>query len=277
MPDGVAVLGIAPRRMPGVPLAHTRIEEMARFYVEEVRKRQPTGPYLLGGLCAGGVIAFEMALQLRGAGERVGLVAILDAAKPHARKRTGRVTKERVRRLEQMFAALGERPGGWLTRTFRLASAVAAKALSYIAWECSSRAKRLSTQVRFRLLDQLLVHGKSWPTFVKELTVREIYDSAEARYAPRQLSDAGVILARAQSGTGGDTPYSEIYADDTFDWESVAPGMRVINVEGGHSSILQEPCVESLAVALTANLAQKSESIGVGTAAATPMNEFEPC
>ena len=70
---------------------------MASFYVKEVRKKQPLGPYLLGGFCAGGVIAHEMASQLLYAGEIVELVALLDAATPQAFKRReqrfGRLSK----------------------------------------------------------------------------------------------------------------------------------------------------------------------------------------
>ena len=60
MPDDLAVFGIAPRSIAGVPLACTSIEDMAAFYVARVRNKQPLGPYLLGGLCAGGVIAYEI-------------------------------------------------------------------------------------------------------------------------------------------------------------------------------------------------------------------------
>ena len=84
-----------------------------------------------------------------------------------------------------------------------------------------------------------------------ELSVREIYDSAEARYLPKAFSDAGVMLLRAQSGDEYDQPYREVYADETFDWSSVAQDITVIDVKGGHSSMLQEPFVESLVTALT--------------------------
>ena len=89
------MFGIRPRSIPGVPIAHTRIEDMARCYIDEVRKKQPHGPYLLGGLCAGGVIAYEMALQLSRAGESVELLAILEAATPQVPMRRLLVTKKR--------------------------------------------------------------------------------------------------------------------------------------------------------------------------------------
>lgn len=56
----------------------TRIEEMAALYVKHIRKVCPRGPYFLGGYCMGGTIAFEVAQQLRSAGEQVALLALFD-------------------------------------------------------------------------------------------------------------------------------------------------------------------------------------------------------
>ena len=53
-------------------------EEMATAYLEEVRRLQPQGPYLLGGFSGGGLIAFEMARQLLAAGEKVATILMLD-------------------------------------------------------------------------------------------------------------------------------------------------------------------------------------------------------
>ncbi|QRK05609.1 amino acid adenylation domain-containing protein [Archangium violaceum] len=55
------------------------VEEMAGLYIEAIRKVQPTGPYLLGGWSMGGSIALEMASQLRGQGEDVELLALIDS------------------------------------------------------------------------------------------------------------------------------------------------------------------------------------------------------
>ncbi len=65
-----------------------RVEAMAARYIVEMRAVQPQGPYLLGGHSAGAHIAFEMAQQLRAAGERVRLLAILeaDARRPGAQR-----------------------------------------------------------------------------------------------------------------------------------------------------------------------------------------------
>jgi amino acid adenylation domain-containing protein len=55
---------------------------MAAGYLAAVRTVQPHGPYLLGGWSMGGVVAFEMARQLRESGEEVALLALLDSYPP---------------------------------------------------------------------------------------------------------------------------------------------------------------------------------------------------
>ncbi|HZQ48954.1 MAG TPA: alpha/beta fold hydrolase [Candidatus Dormibacteraeota bacterium] len=54
------------------------LEEMAAAHVAAVREVAPHGPYILGGWCAGGLLAFEMARQMAAAGERVEHLFLLD-------------------------------------------------------------------------------------------------------------------------------------------------------------------------------------------------------
>ena len=65
---------------------HTRIEDMAAYYIQAMQTVQPTGPYLLGGWSMGGVVAFEMAQQLHAQGQRVALLALLDGRIPTLRR-----------------------------------------------------------------------------------------------------------------------------------------------------------------------------------------------
>src|SRR4029079_14973577 len=58
------------------------IEKTASLYVEAIRRRDPIGPYLIGGYSAGGAVAYQMAAQLRRSGSQViGLIA-LDCGAP---------------------------------------------------------------------------------------------------------------------------------------------------------------------------------------------------
>ena len=55
------------------------IPAIAAKYIEILKKRQPKGPYNLGGWCYGGMIAYEMACQLKEAGEDMGSLILIDA------------------------------------------------------------------------------------------------------------------------------------------------------------------------------------------------------
>ena len=54
------------------------IREMAFAYITEIRSARPSGPYVIGGMCIGGLIALEIARELTDCGERVGAVLLLD-------------------------------------------------------------------------------------------------------------------------------------------------------------------------------------------------------
>ncbi len=152
MPDHLSVVGIEPHRIPGVPLSHLSIEEMATFYVGEIRHIQPNGPYLLGGLCAGGVIAFEMASQLVRAGESVELVALLEAAAPRAPKRQGLVSGHRLGRLTQALADASRTDRSYVERVWTILGVISRKLVNMLTWEIVQRGRRWSVGARFRLL-----------------------------------------------------------------------------------------------------------------------------
>jgi thioesterase domain-containing protein len=71
-----------PAEGSGTPSLPSSIEDMAALYVEELRRIQPRGPYLLGGWSMGGLIAFEMARILAREGDTPDLVALIDTLPP---------------------------------------------------------------------------------------------------------------------------------------------------------------------------------------------------
>ena len=70
--------GLQSQGLDGQHPCHSRIEEMATHYLNEMRTVHPRGPYFFGGFSFGGLVAYEMAQQLRAAGEEVGLVVLFD-------------------------------------------------------------------------------------------------------------------------------------------------------------------------------------------------------
>jgi thioesterase domain-containing protein/acyl carrier protein len=55
------------------------VAQLAEHHVEQIRRVRPAGPYHLVGWSAGGLVAHEMAVRLQADGQRVGLLAVLDA------------------------------------------------------------------------------------------------------------------------------------------------------------------------------------------------------
>jgi thioesterase domain-containing protein/acyl carrier protein len=67
--------------IPGYP-AYPSLEETAAALIGSVRQIRPHGPYLIGGYCYGGFVAYEAARQLEAAGERVELLILVDSLAP---------------------------------------------------------------------------------------------------------------------------------------------------------------------------------------------------
>ena len=55
------------RALPAAP----SIQEMAAAHLQALRAVRPNGPYVIGGFCIGGLVAFELAQQIRSLGEKV--------------------------------------------------------------------------------------------------------------------------------------------------------------------------------------------------------------
>lgn len=109
-----AIHGMQAKGIDGAEEAQDRIEDMARYSLDSVRQIQPHGPYLLIGFSLGGLVTLEMAQQLIAEGEKVGLLAMLDAY-PHV-SRLSREQRIRLsirqtwRRVARRLHWLGVRP-----------------------------------------------------------------------------------------------------------------------------------------------------------------------
>ncbi|HEX5988588.1 MAG TPA: amino acid adenylation domain-containing protein [Solirubrobacterales bacterium] len=75
---------LQPSGLDGQAAIDRGIEAMAASCIEEIRSVQAHGPYLLAGRCNGATVAFEIARQLRAAGEEVPLLVSLDSDPPNA-------------------------------------------------------------------------------------------------------------------------------------------------------------------------------------------------
>jgi thioesterase domain-containing protein len=71
--------GIRAKRNSQNQETEVQIEDMAKTYLKEIQTIQPHGPYFLLGYSFGGFVAYEIACQIRGQGQDVAMLALLDS------------------------------------------------------------------------------------------------------------------------------------------------------------------------------------------------------
>jgi amino acid adenylation domain-containing protein len=111
--------GLQAEGLDGGPISHPTIPSMATYYLSEMRRVQPHGPYLFGGYSFGGVVAFEMAHQLHAIGEEVALLVLFDTLDYHNLPRPHSLTQRiRLGLQGRAFSPSGERLQLLLQRTW---------------------------------------------------------------------------------------------------------------------------------------------------------------
>jgi thioesterase domain-containing protein len=211
----------------GALAPHTTIEAMASHYIRAMKSAQAAGPYRVCGWSTGGIIAFEIARQLRDAGDEVGLVALFDAGIPRPGENFGEADIAPM--LGMMF------PGEDPEKLKALQSLPAAEQLEYFR----GRAE----------MAQLLVDGAGAAQAQRIFEVFQANMQAAVQYQPEAI-DARVTLFRAADDG---TP---MHADPVLGWGPWAE-VEVIPTIGSHLTMFQSPAVEELARLLDARLEQE--------------------
>jgi thioesterase domain-containing protein len=61
------------------------VEEISQAYLKQILKTNPSGPYYLMGFSFGGLVAFEIAVELQKRGLQVPILMLIDSGNPNAR------------------------------------------------------------------------------------------------------------------------------------------------------------------------------------------------
>ncbi|HEY2838917.1 MAG TPA: condensation domain-containing protein [Pirellulales bacterium] len=218
--------GLQAQGIDGALAPHTTIEAMAAHYVRAMKTVQAAGPYRVCGWSTGGIIAFEIARQLRDAGEEVGFVGLFDAGIPRAGQNFGEADIAPM--LGMMF------PGEDPEQLRALQSLPVAEQLEYFR----GRAE----------LAQLLVAGAGAAQAQRIFEVFQANMQAAVQYQPAPI-DVKLTLFRAAEDA---TP---MHADPLLGWGDWAE-VEVIPTIGSHLTMFQSPAVEELARLLDARLEQ---------------------
>lgn len=245
---------IAPHGVHDAAL-HT-IEAMAASRIELLRTVQPRGPYLLGGFCNGGLVAFEIARQLEAAGEKVACLVMLavDGTNAHfaplrsAVECIGRVLRKDERARFRAFLKCRDRVtfAQMLWRHHREEFQRRGPASRRIAWAAKTTA-RLVQKTSLALLRRVGRRGAEPEPAAAAAAPVAAVAQAEAGEDIRQIHyDAfvGYVPRPYRGNTHSlwprETPLPDA-ADPSAGWRKVIPGVTLHSIPGGHfSSILGE-------------------------------------
>lgn len=100
------IFGLRPQGILPGEFFHKDVEAMADEYVLELKKLQPLGPYIIGGECLGGIIAYEIAQKLQKQGDEVELLVLLDTYKTDKLFETSYYLMNLLRRYKRMAIKL---------------------------------------------------------------------------------------------------------------------------------------------------------------------------
>ena len=212
------------------PRQNLTVEEMAAQYLKEIRALQPQGPYYFGGSSFGGTVAYEMAQQLRAAGEAVGLLAFFDTNGPgYPQYLPGTTASQRKllalhNRVTLHWDNLRATEGRQRLEYVRAKARKWGRGLSWLAW----RAVRRRWKLLRERTEQLLLPA----------TIRQVQQAdrwAALDYVPRPYAGR-VTLFRATEQPRG------IIADPTVGWgKLVLGGLEIYDTPGHHGAIVREP------------------------------------
>lgn len=229
-------------------LAHSRVPEFAQHCVEQIRQVQPTGPYLIGGLCAGGVIAFESARQLEQLGEQV-VLTLMDAPAPAAQKREGLIANQRMESVSSL----------WTTQKspLQIANKIWQKGTNTVRYELCEAYRQAEAALRTRAFQWFQDTERAMPQILQSIPERDLILFAYKHYCPtdsiEQRLSGKALLIRATEGNGtkADAAYVQELADPLFGWSRYhQQPLTVCDVPGGHSTMLSDTHAQSLVDAM---------------------------
>lgn len=207
----------------GIRPFHTRIEDMAAHYVEEIQAFQPEGPYFLGGHSFGGLVAYEVARRLTTRGQKVALLGLIDTYFPDA---------------SQAYTSGGPEIAPLLRRiAFHVENLMELRPrdkLGYILERVESLARRLMLRL------SLIKPRAPYPHSPALGAIKERNRRMTRAYVPLVYPDkVTVFLTPRDSGRDG--------RDPRIPKTLAAGGVEVHRVPGDHLTVMNEPGIRILA------------------------------
>lgn len=232
----VSLYGLRARGVSSDSEPQSSIPEMAATYIRAIRSSFPQGPYRIGGWSFGGIIAFEMARQLKAAGERVDALVLIDSPPLSPAKQADLQAK-----LSDDAARLASATRGLISSIGGDAVAVSAETLRALPeqerWQLAIEHVRTKAKLSASIEDDRIRRYLH--------VLRKIYSSADG-YQMHHYEDDIVFLQCEPPASVFAFPHD----DDVGGWSPYARWVRRIEIPGDHFRLMQPPHVERLAEAL---------------------------
>ncbi|MEG4345416.1 amino acid adenylation domain-containing protein [Microcoleus sp. A003_D6] len=211
------ILGMSTQIMDEKLAPPNRVEDLAAYYIKEMRTFQPHGPYFLLGVSFGGTVAFEMARQLDDLGEKVALLGLLDTYGP--------ATFKNLSELDRSQRAM---------KVLRLTPALL---MNKVKSNLMGKMQEF-TYIRWRILCKLYrAIGRPLPIYLENFTHGELNNEALRHYV------AGVYAGRASVFKAVESA-AAFGVDRELGWgEVVKGGIEVYDIPSDHLGMLKEPHV----------------------------------
>ena len=215
------IYGLQARGLNGEDPFET-IEELASYYISEILEKNPNGPYCLAGYSFGGIVAFEIARQLKAFGKEVMMVAIFDTNADNSDNfitQAAKVKKKFFRQFSKakfILRGLGKHPLS--TMNYQL---------YYFKTKFRSVFEKLG------LLDRLVQEEEELSIYASR--INEANDRAIAKYKMVPY-DGAVDLFRVDTRL--------YYIDDPIylGWKPYAlKGLNIYDIPGDHKTFLLYP------------------------------------
>jgi len=234
--------GIQAKGINGTEIPSSQMEQMANYYISEIRKVQPEGPYYLAGYCLGARIVFEMAQQLTNEGQKVALIANFNGISPIYGRSSNVTNIENSGTSKRLFAKIS-------CHLNYIAKLSLKEKVSYIfkklKFQIFSKLSGPFFLLRFKLYGLMfklyfVCKQKVPGSIARRYTAESLY-ILQCKYKPKPYQGSMVIFRSPG-----------IYDKDAYlGWKYFVKGeIKTFDIPGEHKSrrdILNEPFVQSLA------------------------------
>ena len=208
------------------------LQGFAACHVRKILAIQSKGPYIIGGQCLGGILAYEIASQLRAAGHEVSVLVLLDPPNLSYLESHDSVTRKLnyLRYLVKKAARLGLR-------------------ISLV-------------KLRMRLLKRFARVIRHESGRAEMQVAQEMMEIAARAYQPEEYSGTVLLLLASDR-----PPHMNFLPG----WQPLVPGnLHTQYVDGHHGELLNKNNVRSVADAIASHLGCATDDNSLSRRAATP-------